>query len=153
MRSTFRPADRCKARRLGHTAVGATAVARPAARWILLPEIPPDEDAAALLGVGIVGDQAKTPFTLVAEDLQFRHQDPNAGSKAFWRHHNGDPAFLVPLNDPRLLQIRKQHPTNPRRYAGGVGECLGGRGAFFARPGGERGFKPLQMPHAWATLR
>jgi hypothetical protein len=55
---------------LGHNAVGATAVARPAARWIILPEIPPDEDAAALLGLGVVGNQAKTTFALVAKGFE-----------------------------------------------------------------------------------
>ena len=138
---------------LGHNAVGATAVARPAARWILLPEIPPDEYAAALLGVGIVGNQAKTPFALVAEGLEFRHQVADAGLERLRRHDDCDAAVLVPFNGSRLFKIRQQHLADPGRYAGGVGERLGGRGAFLALPGGERGLKPLQMPHAWAALR
>ena len=72
---------------------------------------------------------------------------------ALRRHDDCDAAILVPFNGSRLFKIRQQHLADPGRYAGGVGERLGGRGAFLARPGGERGLKPLQMPHAWAALR
>ena len=133
-------------------AVGATTVARPAARWIVLPEIAPDKYAAALLGMGIVGNEAKTSFALVAEGLEFPHEIADAGFEALRRHRNGDSAFLVALNEARLFQIRQQHLADARRHTGGVGECLGGRGAFLALPGCEGGLKPLQMPHAWAAL-
>jgi hypothetical protein len=120
---------------------------------MVLTEILPDEDAAALLGVGIVGNQAKTPFALIAEDLEFRHQVAHAGLERLGWHNDCDAAILVPFNGSRLFKIRQQHFTDPRRNAGRVGERLGGWGAFFIFPGGEGGFKPLQMPHARAALR
>jgi hypothetical protein len=88
---------------LGHNAVGATAVARPAARWIILPEIPPDEYAAAFLGVGIVGNQAKTPFALVAEDLEFRHRIADAGLETP-ADDGAMTASIVPFNGSRLFR-------------------------------------------------
>jgi hypothetical protein len=115
---------------LGHNAVGATAIARPAARWILLPEIPPNEDSAALLGVGIVGNQAKTPLALVSEDFEFRHEVADARLEALRLHDDCDASVLVPFKEPRLFKIRQEHLADACGYAGGVGERLCGRGAL-----------------------
>src|SRR5439155_3514293 len=77
----------------------------------------------------------------------------DAGLERLRRHDDFDATVFVPFNGSRLFKIRQQHLTDPRRNAGRVGEPLGGWGAFFVFPGGEGGFKPLQMPHARASLR
>jgi len=102
--------------------------------------------------LGIVGNQTKTPFALVAEGLELRHQIADAGLEGLRRHDDCDASVLVPFNGSRLFKIRQRHLADPCRYAGGVGERLGGRGAILVCPGGERGFESLQMPHAWAAL-
>jgi hypothetical protein len=149
---------------------------------MVLTEIPPDEYASALLGVGIVGNQAKTPFALVAEDLEFRHEIADACLERLRRHDNCDAAVLGPLNGSRLFKIRQQHLADPRRrvatatrhsasscstrptskststfrrHARGVGERLGGRGAFLVRPGaqGRPSVRHLERLEAALTAR
>jgi hypothetical protein len=98
--------------------------------------------------VGIVGNQAKATVGLVAEDLEFRDEIANAGLESLRRLDDCDAAVVVPLNGSRLFKFRQQHFADAGRYAGRVGERLGGRDAFLPRPGSEGGLKPLQMPHA-----
>jgi hypothetical protein len=69
--------------------------------------MPSDEYAAALLGVGIVGNQAKTPFALVAEDLEFRHEIADTGLERLRRHDDCDAAVLGPFDGSRLFKIRQ----------------------------------------------
>jgi len=120
---------------------------------VILSKVAPEEHAAALFRLGIIGNQAKTPFTLVAEDLESRHEIADSILERFRRHNDCDATILGPFNASSLFKVRQEHFANPRRYAGGVGEHPSGRGAILIRPGGQRGLKPLQMPHAWATLR
>jgi hypothetical protein len=74
---------------------------------MVLTEIPPDEYASAFLGVGIVGNQAKTPFALVAEGLEFRHEIADAGLERLRRHGDCDVAVLIPFNGSRFFKIRQ----------------------------------------------
>jgi hypothetical protein len=94
-------------RLLNTDTIGSAAVARPAARRIILPEKPPNEYAAALLGVSIVGNQAKTPFALVAEGLELRHEIANADLERLRRHGDCDAAILITFNGSRFFKIRQ----------------------------------------------
>src|SRR5262249_18306986 len=118
-----------------------------------LSEVAPDEHASAFPGLSVVGKQPQAPLALVAEGLEPRHEIAHAGPEAFRRHDNCDAAVLVPFNLPRFLKIRQQRLADPGRYACGIGERLGGRGAFLVRPGSKGAFELLQMPNARAALR
>ena len=74
---------------------------------MVLTEIPPDGYASALLGVGIVGNQAKTPFALVAEDLEFRHEIADGDLERLRRHGDCDAVVLIPFNGSRFFKIRQ----------------------------------------------
>jgi hypothetical protein len=98
---------------LGHNAVGATAVACPAVRRILLPEMPPYKHASAFRRVGIVGNQAKTPLALIAEGLEFRNEIADAGLEYLRRYDDCNTPVRTPFNESRLFKIRQQHLAYP----------------------------------------
>src|SRR5262245_58566251 len=89
-------------------AVAATAVARAATRRIMLSEVSPQEDAPALLGPGVVGDETEPALTLETKGLELPHKIANAGCKVLRRDADGDGAGRIPLNKPCLLKIRQQ---------------------------------------------
>ena len=120
---------------------------------MVLSKVAPEEHAAALLGLGIIGKQSKSAFALIAKGLELRNQVAHAGFEAVGRHRDIDAAFLVPLNERCFLKIRQQYLANPCGHASRVGERLGRRGAFLSRPSGECGFQAIQMPNAWTTER
>jgi len=60
---------------------GAAAIAVPAARRVLLSEVPPEEDASAFLGLGVIGDGPKPALTLVTKCLELRHEIAGASSE------------------------------------------------------------------------
>ena len=120
---------------------------------MVLSKVAPEEHTAALLRLGVISKQSKPAFALIAKGLELRHQVAHAGFEAVGRHGDPNAVFLVPLNEPGLLEIRQQHLANPFGHAGRVGERLGRRGAFLARPSRERGLEPIQMPNAWTTER
>ena len=74
---------------------------------MVLTEVASDKHAAALLGLGVVGKQSKPAFALIAKGLELRHHVAHAGFEAIGRRRDIDTAFLVPLNEPRLLKIRQ----------------------------------------------
>jgi hypothetical protein len=74
---------------------------------VILSKVAPEENAAALLGLGVIGNQSKPAFALIAKGLELRHHVAHAGFEAIGRHRDIDAAFLVPLNEPRLLKIRQ----------------------------------------------
>ena len=92
---------------------GTAAVAGPAARRLLLSEVPPEEHASAFLGLRVTGDGPKPALTLVAKCLELRHEIAGASSEDLDRNHNVDPAFLIALDEAGLLKIREQHLANP----------------------------------------
>ena len=120
---------------------------------MVLSKVPPEEHAPAFLRLRVVGKQSKPAFALIAKGLELRHQVAHAGFEAVGRHRDIDAAFPVPLNECCLLKIRQQYLANPCGHASRVGERLGRRGAFLARPSGECGFQAIQMPNAWTTER
>jgi hypothetical protein len=124
---------------------GAAAVTDPAARRLLFPEIPPDEHAAALLGLGVIGDGPYPALALVTKRLELCDEIRGAGLEDFRRRHNDAP-LLIALYETGLLKIRQQYLANPQRYAGRVRECGGRRSSVLGRPGGERRLKPRQVP-------
>jgi hypothetical protein len=134
-------------------AIGSTAVTGSTTRWMVLSKVAPEERAAALLGLRVIGKQSKPTFALIAKGFELRHQVAHAGFEAVGRHRNINAAFQVALNERCLLKIGHQHPTNPCRYSRRVGKGLRRRGALLARPSSERVFQALQMPNAWTTER
>jgi hypothetical protein len=120
---------------------------------VVLSKVAPEEYAPAFLRLCVVGKQSKTPFALVTEGLELRDEVAHAVFEVLGRHHDVDAAFLIPLNEARLLKIGDQHLTNPSRHSRRVGKGLRRRGALLARPSGERLFQALQMPNAWTTER
>jgi len=84
---------------------------------MLLSKVPADEHAPAFLGLGVVGDQANTPLTLITKVLELRHEIADAHSKGLGRDNDGNATVLTPLNEARLLEIRQQHFANPRRHS------------------------------------
>src|SRR5437879_6494853 len=101
----------------------------------------------------VVGKQSKTPLALIAKGLELRHEIAHAFFEVLGRHHDVDAAFLIPLNEPRLLKIRQQHLANPSRDSRRVGKGFRRRGALLACPSSERVLQALQMPNAWTTER
>lgn len=92
---------------------GAAAVAGPAARWVLLAEVSPEEHASAFLSLGVIGDRPKSALTLVTKCLELRHEIAGAGSEGLKWYRDHDAALLIALNEARLLKIRQQHLANP----------------------------------------
>jgi len=87
--------------------IGSATVAGSTTRWVVLSKVAPDKDAAALFGLGVICKQSKPPFALIAKGLELRHHVAHAGFEAIGRHCDTDAAFLVPLNEPRLLKVRQ----------------------------------------------
>ena len=133
--------------------INSTAVAGSTTWRVVLSKVAPKEHAATLLGPAVIGKQSKPAFALIAKDLELRHQVAHAGFEAVGRHRDIDAVFLVPLGEARLLKIGDQHLTNPWGHASRVGEGLGRRGAFLARPSGECKFQALQVPNAGTAER
>jgi hypothetical protein len=127
--------------------ISAAAVASSTTRRVVLSKVAADKHAAAFLRLRVVCKQPETLLILITSGLELRHDIADACSEVLGLHDDTDASFL-PLNEACLLKIRKQHLTYASRYASGVGERLGGGRAFFARPGHERGFEPLEVPHA-----
>src|SRR5262245_34596976 len=131
--------------------VSAAAIAGSTTRRVVLSKVAADKHAAALLRPCVVRKQPETLLILITSGLELRHDVADACSEVLGLHGDMN-ASLLPLNEARLLQIREQHLTYSSRYASGVGKRFGRGRVFFARPGHERGFEPLQMPDAWAAL-
>jgi hypothetical protein len=53
---------------------------------MLLSKVPAEEHAPAFLGLGVVGDQAKTPLTLIMKGLELRHEIADPHSKGALRN-------------------------------------------------------------------
>jgi len=132
----------------GRGTAGAAAVAAPAARRVLLSEVPPQEHASAFLGLGVVGDGPKPALTLITKGLEFRHEIAGAGPESVERYHNDDATLLIALDDAGLLKVRQQRLANPHGHASRVRERCGRRSSMLGRPSGECRLKPLQVPHA-----
>jgi hypothetical protein len=77
---------------------GAAAIAGPAARRPLVSEVPSQEHAAALLGLGLIGNRSKPPLTFVTKCLELRHDVAGADSKHCERYPDDDAALLIALN-------------------------------------------------------
>ncbi len=92
---------------------GAAAVAGPAARRLLLSEVPPEKHASAFVGPGVIGDGPKPALALVTKCLELRHEIAGTGSEDLERYHNDDAAFVIALDEAGLLKIREQHLANP----------------------------------------
>jgi hypothetical protein len=84
---------------------------------VVLSKVAPEKHAPALLRLRIVGKQSKTPFALIAKGLELRDEITHAVFEVLGRHHDVDAAFLIPLNEARLLKIGQQHLAIPSRYS------------------------------------
>ena len=60
-------------RLLNTDTIRSAAVAGSTARWVILSKVAPEEYAAALLGLGVIGKQSKPAFALIAKGLELRH--------------------------------------------------------------------------------
>jgi hypothetical protein len=120
---------------------------------VVLAKVAPEEHAAAFLRLRVVGKQLKTPFALIAKDLELRDEIAHAVFEVLGRYYDVDAALLILPNEARLLKVGHQHLTNPSRYSRRVGKGLSSRGALLARPSRERVLQALQMPNAWTTER
>jgi hypothetical protein len=67
----------------------------------------PDEYAATLLGLSIVGDEAKAPLALIAKGLELRHEIADTRLEDVWRHGDGDGAFGIAIDEAGFIEIGK----------------------------------------------
>src|SRR5215467_9697039 len=118
---------------------------------MLLPEIPPEVDASAFLGLGVVGDGAQPALTLVAKCLELDDEIAGANCESLKAYRNDNAVLRIALNQAGLLEIQQQHLANPCGYAGRVGEGGSGGGAVLTRPSGQRALEPLKVPHCGAA--
>jgi hypothetical protein len=72
---------------------------------VLLPEVPPEEDASAVPGLGVVGHGPKAALTLVTKGLELRHKVAGAGSEHVEGNCNDDATLLIALDEASLLKI------------------------------------------------
>ena len=63
---------------------GTATVAGPAARWLLLSEVPPGEHA--FLGLGVISDSPQPALTLVTKCPELRHEIAGASSEDLERY-------------------------------------------------------------------
>ncbi len=77
---------------------GAAAVASPAARRVLLSEVPLEEHASAFVGLGVIGDGPKPALILVTKCLELRHEIAGVSSEDLRRYHDDDAALLIALD-------------------------------------------------------
>jgi hypothetical protein len=83
--------------RRGHT---RAAPVTGATGWrVLLAEVPPKEHASTLVAPGVFGDHRQPTLALVTKLPELRDEFRSTCAKALRRHHNGDPAILVALDE------------------------------------------------------